>query len=105
MNRTRIPWRWSLFIMDWRFLRGLDWIYDVMDQVWLEPVLGTEEEVETFFRGWETDVRTTVSDSRLLVFQARDGWLPLCEFLGVQVPSSNYPRLNNAQQFKTGYTR
>ena len=35
LNRTRPPWRWSLFALDWRFPRGLDWLYDCMDSVWL----------------------------------------------------------------------
>ena len=91
--------------MDWRFLRGLDWIYDIMDKVWLEAVLGTQEDAESFFQGWQADVKNSVSKDNLLVFQAKDGWLPLCQFLGAKVPNTSYPRLNNAQQFKTGYTR
>ena len=50
-------------------------------------------------------MRAAVPEERLLVFQAGDGWVPLCEFLAALVPSSPYPRLNNAQQFKMGYTR
>ena len=56
-------------------------------------------------RDWEAGVRAAVPEERLLVFQAGDGWVPLCEFLAALVPSSPYPRLNNAQQFRMGYTR
>ena len=50
LNRTRVPWRWSLFLMDSRFSRGLDWLYDTMDSVWLGPVQGETQAAETFFR-------------------------------------------------------
>ena len=44
-NRTKWPWRWSLFALDPRFNRGLDELYDVMDEVWLDAVLGDEKQV------------------------------------------------------------
>jgi len=105
LNRRRMPWRWALFAIDWRFFKGLDWLYDIMDSTWLGPVLGSEKEVETFFQDWERKVKETVSKENLLLFTASDGWGPLCQFLGTEVPSASYPRLNNVQQFKTGSTR
>ena len=36
---------------------------------------------------------------RDLVFEARDGWEPLCDFLGKPVPSDPYPRSNSRQEF------
>ena len=56
-------------------------------------------------RDWEQGVRASVTEERLLVFRAGDGWAPLCSFLGTEVPAAEYPRLNNAQQFRMGYTR
>ena len=106
LNRTKVPWRCGLFALDWRFPRGLDWIYDQMDGLWLNSVLGTEEEAEQFFSAWEASVREFVPEEKLLVFQAREGWQPLCQFLGQEVPASSpFPRLNNANQFRSGYVR
>ena len=56
-------------------------------------------------RDWEQGVRASVTEERLLVFRAGDGWAPLCSFLGTEIPTAEYPRLNNAQQFRLGYTR
>ena len=39
-------------------------------------------------------VRDTVAPDRLLEFAAKDGWDPLCTFLGVAVPDEPYPRAN-----------
>lgn len=35
---------------------------------------------------------------RLLVFEAGDGWAPLCEFLGVEAPGEAYPRVNSMEE-------
>jgi sulfotransferase family protein len=47
------------------------------------------------FRQWNASVIAEVPADKLLVFQAKDGWGPLCEFLGVPVPAEPYPRVNS----------
>lgn len=42
--------------------------------------------------------------SRLLVFEASQGWAPLCEFLGKPIPEEPYPRTNTTEEF-IGRTR
>ena len=39
-------------------------------------------------------VQQTVPAERLLVFQVKDGWGPLCDFLGCEVPDTPFPHLN-----------
>src|SRR5829696_2257851 len=41
-----------------------------------------------------------VPPERLLVFAVREGWAPLCDFLGVEVPDGHFPRLNEARQMR-----
>lgn len=50
--------------------------------------------IETFNRHIE-EVEAGVPADKLLVFQARDGWAPLCAFLGVPVPDEPYPHVNS----------
>lgn len=40
--------------------------------------------------------------NKLLLFEAKDGWTPLCAFLGLPVPDEEfpYPRLNDATEFR-----
>ncbi len=40
-------------------------------------------------------VRATVPADRLLVFDVREGWGPLCRFLGVPVPNVPFPNVND----------
>ena len=42
-------------------------------------------------------VRATAPADRLLVHEASDGWEPLCAFLGVDVPDTPYPHLNDTK--------
>lgn len=41
-------------------------------------------------------VKNTITAQRLLVFEASEGWQPLCDFLGLPVPDGPYPRSNDA---------
>ncbi|KAH8724202.1 P-loop containing nucleoside triphosphate hydrolase protein [Phaeosphaeriaceae sp. PMI808] len=41
-------------------------------------------------------IRSVVPQSRLLEFESRQGWKPLCEFLGKETPNEEYPRSNDA---------
>ena len=44
-------------------------------------------------------VRQAVPTSRLLVFEVKQGWEPLCEFLDVPVPDEDFPRTNHREEF------
>ena len=44
------------------------------------------------------EVQRRVPKGRLLVHEVKQGWGPLCEFLGVEVPDRPFPRLNDAAE-------
>lgn len=46
------------------------------------------------------EVRRRVRPERLLVFNVREGWEPLCGFLGVEVPEDPFPRLNETREMR-----
>ena len=47
-----------------------------------------------------TQVEATVPKDRLLTFSVREGWTPLCEFLGVPIPDAPFPRVNSSNEFE-----
>lgn len=53
------------------------------------------------FREHTEEVIRYVPADRLLVFDVKQGWGPLCEFLGVPVPSTPFPHLNDTAEFKS----
>ena len=49
---------------------------------------------------WNAMIKETVPADRLLVFNVKQGWGPLCGFLGVDIPDKPFPRLNNTAEWK-----
>ncbi|WP_043620090.1 sulfotransferase family protein [Nonomuraea candida] len=45
-------------------------------------------------------VRASLPPERLLVFDVREGWEPLCRFLEVDVPREPFPHLNDAKSLQ-----
>ncbi len=45
-------------------------------------------------------VRDAIDPARLLVFDVREGWGPLCRFLGAPIPDEPFPRLNDTATFQ-----
>ena len=52
------------------------------------------------FQGHTEAVRAAVPAEDLLVFDVREGWEPLCRFLGVPVPATPFPRANDMATFQ-----
>lgn len=46
------------------------------------------------------DVRS-IDPARVLEFNVRDGWVPLCRFLDVPIPETPFPKTNDIEQFQT----
>jgi hypothetical protein len=73
-----------------------------MDIIW-EPIfddrMDDRAHVMGVFERHNEDVIASVPADRLLVFEAADGWEPLCRFLGVDVPDEPYPRSNSSAEF------
>jgi len=55
--------------------------------------------IEVFNRHNE-EVRRRVPQDRLLVYEVKEGWEPLCEFLGVEEPDTPFPHLNDAAEMR-----
>lgn len=77
-----------------------------------EMVLGTskktfasrmddKEALLAAYRDYEGIVRKSFASDpdRLLVFDIKEGWEPLCRFLGVPVPKGEFPRSNTTDDF------
>lgn len=45
-------------------------------------------------------VRRLVSPDQLLEFNVKDGWKPLCKFLGHSVPKEPFPKVNDEETYK-----
>jgi hypothetical protein len=51
------------------------------------------------FEAHNAAVKATIPSRQLLVYQVKEGWAPLCDFLGVPVPAEPFPRSNDRSEF------
>jgi hypothetical protein len=85
-----------------RWLRPLPWIRDLyamtQEVVWHKHFGGRfHDRAHTLaqFAAWNAEVQAVVPPEKLLVYDVRQGWEPLCAFLGVPVPSVPFPHIND----------
>ena len=57
------------------------------------------EELRAAFTAHNDAVKATIPANRLLVYEVKEGWGPLCGFLGVSVPNEPFPRTNDRSEF------
>jgi hypothetical protein len=62
----------------------------------------SDEGLGAVMERWNDEVKRTVPAERLLVWNPREGWEPLCVFLEVDVPDEPLPRLNDTASFREG---
>lgn len=109
MNSTIFPvmnWR------SWQVLRYLDssfvapwWAYkQIMLQGWGRNDFGDANMRRTFLEHSEL-VQKVVPKERLLVFDVKEGWGPLCGFLEVESPLGAFPHVNDSDAYVRSFRR
>jgi len=53
-----------------------------------------EEEAVAVFNAHVEEVRAHVPSEKLLIFEAKEGWEPLCSFLKLSIPAIPFPNVN-----------
>jgi hypothetical protein len=67
----------------------------------LKGVFEDREKCLEVYRQYIEDVKNEVPVERLLVYNVKEGWKPLCDFLGVPVPEGKaFPHINDRKSFK-----
>src|SRR5215213_8677484 len=77
------------------------WLNDRL--VWEDTFGGTLEDRQhaiEVFEGHNEEVKRRVPVERLLVYEIKEGWRPLCDFLGVEEPDKPFPHLNDTHTFR-----
>ncbi|MCK2219080.1 sulfotransferase family protein [Actinomadura sp. ATCC 31491] len=74
------------------------------EQIFREGMPDVAESVAVFERH-VAEVRESLPPDRLLVFDVREGWEPLCRFLEADVPDEPFPHLNDAASLRATLDR
>jgi hypothetical protein len=61
--------------------------------------LKDKEKVISYFNKYNAGVLNTIPKEKVLVYDVKSGWEPLCNFLNVPVPSMPFPKSNTKDEF------
>ncbi|KAL7541150.1 hypothetical protein ACHAWF_006869 [Thalassiosira exigua] len=98
--------QWIPFMRNWKRMR------DVMGaHLGLRPgqlIRGWRDEPEGWleeqYEGHNAAVRKKVPADRLIVFNVKEGWEPICKFLGKDIPDEPFPRVNESKELRRAAT-
>lgn len=108
--RVAKPTAWStlLGLLDWRETGQFSKMLDQQMRGMFGPAGLTEDNMKRFFIDYHENLRRIVPRERLLEYKVQDGYGPLCNFLGVPVPTREvegkeveepFPRVNDSSAF------
>lgn len=79
---------------------------EMMDRLWETKFpRGFKEHGKKSFIEHHDMVRRLVPKENLLEYSVKEGWEPLCKFLGEPVPDEPFPCLNDRASFWTGMVK
>jgi hypothetical protein len=83
-----------------KVVKVIKWFKKVFFAERLQGNFGDKEFAKKFWEDHLADVKASVPEDKLLVYDVREGWGPLCKFLGVEEPSEPLPHLNKKENFR-----
>jgi hypothetical protein len=83
-----------------KVVKVIKWFKKVFFAERLKGNFGDKAFTEKFWNDHIAEVKASVPADKLLVYDVRDGWAPLCKFLGVKEPKDPIPHLNKKENFK-----
>ena len=108
---VRSPERWTESFSEtiFKLLAGRDQAPEEM-QAWLEMAVGVVDKTDfpqgldlaalmKAFSAHNDAVRATIPAQQLLIYEVKEGWVPLCAFLDLPVPTEPFPRTNDRGEF------
>lgn len=82
------------------FIRRTDDYVQLMRQLWIKRFGSVDQQL---YDKHNAEVKQVIPADQLLVFQAKQGWEPLCKFLDLPAPSQPFPNLNDTASMKAIY--
>ena len=71
--------------------------------IWEDTFDGHFEDMDhakAVFERHNAEVQRKVPPEKLLVYEVKEGWGPLSDFLGVEAPNQPFPRLNDTAEMR-----
>lgn len=81
-------------------VKCIKWFKKVFFAERLQGKFGDKDFAKKFWEDHIAEIKSYVPEDKLLVYDVREGWGPLCKFLGVAEPTEPLPHLNKKENFK-----
>jgi hypothetical protein len=94
---------WQFKILEWLTPFGRKFGDMSRKLVWgrtLKGVMDDRAKAVARYNAYIEEVKAAVPPQKLLIYKVTEGWVPLCEFLGVALPNEPFPNLNDRETIK-----
>ena len=92
--------QWIPFMQQWKSMRDLMGIH--MGLAPGELIRGWRNKPDNWlteqYHKHNAKVKATIPMEKLLIFNVKEGWVPLCHFLGKEIPSVPFPHVNETAE-------
>ena len=70
----------------------------------LDKAFSSRTLARQFYDEWVNEIKRHVAPDRLLRYDVKSGWKPLCEFLELPIPPDDtpFPRANDTKEIQSG---
>ena len=73
--------------------------HKIIEQRAFGGLIWDREHAISVYERHNEEVERSVPEEKLLVYEVKEGWEPLCRFLGKEVPDEPFPRVNDRVEF------
>ncbi len=82
------------------FIRNSPWGKMIERTIWdtLDNRMEERDFMVSYFENRNKEIIDAFPPERLLVYEVKQGWAPLCEFLDLPVPDKAFPHINSRQE-------
>ena len=99
-KQSWLAWKIKRFILSYMMASYVYWVRKIMVVVHGVDPNDPKTDLAQMYTDWNNRVIETVPADKLLIFNVKEGWKPLCDFLGVPVPDTPFPRVNSTEEWK-----
>lgn len=95
--------RWQFKVIEFAIPTGRKFGDMARKLIWQRSHKGTmadHDKAIAHYHQHIADVKASVPPEQLLVFSSDQGWKPLCEFIGVPIPDTEFPNVNDRAHIK-----
>lgn len=97
LSNTTSKWFMKVLLFPMASLRYIPEYKDVLVKQWYGQYGETEPPTKLSYERHMAWLKEVVPKDRLVFFDVRDGWGPLCKALGVEEPNVPFPRVNDGE--------